>query len=339
MKSGVLHKYGKYLPLTDTTPMITLGEGDTPLLRSQNIGKMVGCADLYFKVEGCNPTGSFKDRGMVVAVAKALEAGATGIICASTGNTSASAAAYGSHVHLPTTVVVPSGHVSRGKMVQAIAYGASIVTLGGNFDDSLRLARFMATRDNSTLVNSTNPYRLQGQKTAGFEIVEEFGDAPDHVFIPVGNAGNITSYWIGFTEAYDIKLAATLPKMMGIQASGASPIVDGSPVEIPETIATAIRIGRPVNWDGALRARDESNGAISAVSDHEIIQAYELMAREEGIFCEPSSAAGVAGLFKSLKEGLNLDGKRVVCIITGNGLKDQERANCIEPSSIVEYQG
>ena len=337
MKTGVLHRYREYLPLTDATPMITLGEGETPLVRSHSIGKRVGCADLYFKLEGCNPTGSFKDRGMVVAVAKAAETGAAGLICASTGNTSASAAAYGAHIGLPTTVVVPKGNVARGKMVQAIAYGARIVTIDGNFDDALGLVRSLTARNPVTLVNSVNPHRLQGQKTAAFEIVEDLGGAPDHVFIPVGNAGNITAYWLGFTEACDIEWATARPKMMGFQAAGAAPIVGGVPVQDPQTIATAIRVGRPASWDGAVRARDESGGTIGTVSDDEIMQAYKLMAREEGVFCESASAAAVAGLLKLSRESLHLNGKRVVCIITGTGLKDPDLAGELEPVALEEY--
>ena len=338
MGDGVLKTYRELLPLTGATPMITLGEGDTPLVKSNRLGPELGCTELYFKLEGCNPTGSFKDRGMVVAMAKALEEGSRAIMCASTGNTSASAAAFGAYCDVPALVIIPKGEVAMGKLAQAMAYGAKIIMVKGNFDTALDLVREFTSKHEVTLVNSVNPHRLEGQKTAAFEIVDSLGEAPDYLFIPVGNAGNITAYWLGFTETYDIKLASTLPKMMGIQASGASPIVDGSPVELPETIATAIRIGRPANWDGALRARDESNGAISAVSDHEIIQAYELMAREEGIFCEPASAAAVAGLMKLCRQEMGSDMGRVVCVITGTGLKDPELAARSVEADIIQVR-
>ena len=337
MKTGVLHRYKEYLPLTESTPMITVGEGGTPLVASRRVGKEVGCDELFFKLEGCNPTGSFKDRGMVVAVAKALEEKAQGIICASTGNTSASAAAYGAHTGLPTTVVVSKRNVARGKLTQAIAYGAKIVLIDGNFDDALTLVRSLAQRNPVALVNSVNPHRLQGQKTAAFEIVEDLEDAPDYVFMPVGNAGNITAYWLGFTEAHEMGWATGRPKMMGFQAAGAAPIVSGEPVDAPQTIASAIRVGRPASWQGAVTARDESGGAIGTVSDEEIMEAYKSIARTEGIFCEPASAASVAGLLKLCRRGLNLKGKRVVCIITGSGLKDPDLAAEIEPVALDEY--
>ena len=337
MKTGVLERYRAYLPLTAATPMITLGEGDTPLVRSRHIGKMVECPDLYFKLEGCNPTGSFKDRGMVVAVAKAVEDEATGLICASTGNTSASAAAYGAYTGLPTTVVVPKKNVARGKLVQAIAYGARIALIDGSFDDALRLVRSLAERNPITLVNSLNPHRLQGQKTAAFELVESLGGSPDHVFIPVGNAGNITAYWLGFVEASHRGWASGRPRMMGFQAEGAAPIVRGEPVTEPRSIASAIRVGKPASWDGAVRARDESGGTVDAVPDDDIMAAYNMLARTEGIFCEPASATAVAGLLKLFKGGLRLKGKRVVCIITGTGLKDPDLAGEIEPAALEEY--
>jgi threonine synthase len=337
MKAGVLQQYKAHLPLTDATPMITLGEGQTPLVRSRSIGPGVGCDELYFKLEGCNPTGSFKDRGMVVAVARAMEAGATGIVCASTGNTSASAAAYGAHAGLPTTVVVPKGNVARGKLVQAIACGAKVVPIDGSFDDTLRIVRSLAERNSVALVNSLNADRIQGQKTAAFEIVEELGDAPDYLFIPVGNAGNITAYWQGFVEASDMGWAVARPKMMGFQAEGAAPIVKGEPVADPHSVASAIRVGNPASWDGALKARDESGGTIDAVSDEDIMQAYGLMARTEGVFCEPASAAPVAGVLKLANAGLHLRGKRVVCVITGTGLKDPDTVSKLEPTSMEEY--
>ena len=337
MKRGVLETYRDYLPVTDRTPIFTLGEGDTPLVRSRSIGSRAGCRELYFKLEGCNPTGSFKDRGMVVAVAKVLESGSTSIVCASTGNTSASAAAYGAYCGLPTTVVVPKGQVARGKLSQAIAYGARILLVDGNFDDALGIVRGISARHSVALVNSLNPDRIEGQKTAAFELVESMGDAPDYVFVPVGNAGNITAYWQGFKEASDAGWASTLPRMMGFQAEGAAPIVRGEPVEKPETIASAIRVGNPASWEGAVRVREESRGVIDSVSDEEIMSAYKLMAQSEGIFCEPASAAAVAGLLKMSEAGLALDDKRAVCIITGTGLKDPDLAGELEPSFMEEY--
>lgn len=326
MSQGVLRKYREYLPVGDGTPMITLGEGDTPLVRSNKLSQELGCSELYFKLEGCNPTGSFKDRGMVLAVAKALEEGSQGIICASTGNTSASAAAYGARVEIPATVLVPQGDVAIGKLAQARAHGARILAINGNFDQALSLARAVAEMYPLTLVNSVNPNRLEGQKTAAFEIVDELGDAPDLLCIPVGNAGNITSYWRGFVEYHAAERAKTLPKMMGFQAQGAAPIVLGQPVPDPTTVASAIRIGNPASWEGATKARDESGGIIDTVSDDEILDAYRLMAAGEGIFCEPASAAGVAGLIKLHRNGLELENQSVVCIITGSGLKDPEFA-------------
>ena len=337
MNKGVLQKYRDYLPVTGDTPIISLGEGDTPLVKSRTIGEMVGCDELYFKLEGCNPTGSFKDRGMVVAVAKAIEAGGQSIACASTGNTSASAAAYGAYLGIPTTVIVPKGNVSRGKLAQAIAYGARIMLIRGSFDHALELVRELTERNPITLVNSVNPNRIQGQKTASFEIVEDLGTAPEFVFIPVGNAGNITAYWLGFQEAYINEWSGIRPKMMGFQAQGAAPIVRGDVVPEPETIASAIRIGNPASWNGAITARDESGGTIDMVSDQNILDAYRLLANSEGVFCEPASAASVAGLIKHAEAGLDLEGKKVVCIITGSGLKDPDLANEIEPVWMEEY--
>ncbi len=325
MGIGVLIKYGIYLPVTPSTPRITLGEGDTPLVRSRNLEREVGCGELYFKLEGCNPTGSFKDRGMVMAVAKAMEAGSAAIICASTGNTSASAAAYGSRCGLSTIIVVPKGNIALGKLAQAIVYGAKIVAISGNFDQALEMVRELAERRPVTLVNSVNPYRIEGQKTAAFEIVDVLGEAPDYLFIPVGNAGNITAYWKGFVEYQRAGKAGRVPKMMGFEAEGAAPIVRGERVTNPETIATAIRIGNPASWKGAEAARDESGGAIDCVSDEEILAAYRLMATREGVFGEPASAASVAGLIKWSRR-LDLSGKRVVCVVTGSGLKDPDTA-------------
>ena len=337
MAKGVLAKYKDYLPLTDDTPIFSLGEGDTPLVKSRHIVDLVGCEELYFKLEGCNPTGSFKDRGMVVAVAKALEAGGNSLACASTGNTSASAAAYGAYCGIPTTVIVPKGNVARGKLAQAVAYGARIMLIQGSFDHAMQLVRDLTERHSIVLVNSINPHRLQGQKTAAFEVVEELGTAPDYVFIPVGNAGNITAYWMGFQEAYHNEWTSIRPRMMGFQAAGAAPIVRGDVVTEPETIATAIRVGNPASWDKALTARDESGGTIDMVTDDNIMEAYKMLASKEGVFCEPASAASLAGLIKHAKAGLNLEGQKVVCIITGHGLKDPDLANEIEPVWLEEY--
>ena len=326
MAEGVLRRYREFLPITSSTPMITLGEGGTPLVRSNSLGKELGCGELYFKLEGCNPTGSFKDRGMVVAVAKAVESGSRAILCASTGNTSASAAAYGAYSGVPATVLVPKGDVAEGKMAQAMAYGANILVVDGTFDQTLSLARAISSKHPFPLVNSVNPHRIEGQKTAAFELVDELGDAPDYVFIPVGNAGNITAYWKGFVEYQKKGLSTSLPRMMGFQAAGAAPIVEGRPILNPTTVASAIRIGNPASWDQALAARDESGGVIDAVTDEEILEAYRLLSAREGIFCEPASAASVAGLMSHCRRGLDLNHRRVVCIITGTGLKDPEVA-------------
>ena len=324
---GVLERYREYLPVTEATPIISLGEGSTPLVRSRYLANELGCKELYFKLEGCNPTGSFKDRGMVVAVAKAMESGSTSIICASTGNTSASAAAYGAYCGLRTIVLVPKGSVATGKLAQAMAHGAQILIVDGNFDQALELVRTLANTHPITLVNSLNPHRIQGQKTAAFEVVDALGTAPDYLFIPVGNAGNITAYWMGFRQYYELGKARQRPMMMGFQAEGAAPIVRGVPIAHPTTIASAIRIGNPASWQGAMAARDESGGRIDMVSDQEILAAYRLMAGREGVFCEPASAASVAGLVKLVRGGLDLRNKCAVCVITGTGLKDPELAS------------
>ena len=303
MNKGVLEKYRDYLPITDDTPIFSLGEGDTPLVKSRAIGDMVGCEELYFKLEGCNPTGSFKDRGMVVAVAKALEAGGQSIACASTGNTSASAAAYGAYMGIPTTVIVPKGNVSRGKLAQAIAYGARIMLIQGSFDRALELVRELTTRHPIILVNSVNPHRIQGQKTAAFEIIEDLGTAPDFVSIPVGNAGNITAYWQGFQEAFGAEWTSVRPRMMGFQAQGAAPIVRGDVVLEPETIASAIRIGNPASWNAAINARDESGGTIDMVSDEDILEAYKLMAGKEGVFWRTGVGGQCRGTAEALRGG------------------------------------
>lgn len=324
MRHGLLTRYRDLLPITPATPIITLGEGDTPLVRSVYLEKELGCGELYFKLEGCNPTGSFKDRGMVVAIAKAVESGSSTVMCASTGNTSASAAAYGARFGLKVIVLVPKGKIALGKLAQAIAYGAKIITIQGNFDQALQIVRTLVEKHPITLVNSLNPHRIEGQKTAAFEIVDELGNAPDYFFIPVGNAGNITAYWKGFKEYKLAHKASQTPKMMGFQATGAAPIVKGKIVKRPKTIATAIRIGNPASWKGAVAARDESGGVIDCVTDDEILAMYRLLASKEGIFGEPASAASVAGLIKMAKQGLKLSNKKVVCIITGTGLKDPD---------------
>lgn len=313
------------MPVTAATPMVNLGEGDTPLVRSQSLEKELGCGELYFKLEGCNPTGSFKDRGMVVAVAKAMEAKSSAIICASTGNTSASAAAYGARCKLKTIIVIPKGKIALGKLAQAIVYGAQIVAIGGNFDQALDIVRSLGEQYAVTLVNSINPFRIEGQKTAAFEVVDVLGDAPDYHFIPVGNAGNITAYWKGYVEYHKLGKAKRKPRMMGFEAEGAAPIVKGHKVDKPETVATAIRIGNPASWKGAEAARDESGGVIDCVSDAEILAAYHKLATREGVFGEPASAASVAGLIKYARR-IDLAGKRVVCVITGSGLKDPDNA-------------
>jgi threonine synthase len=328
---GVLHRHGEHLPITDKTPLITLGEGDTPLVRSTSIARDLGCDALYFKLESCNPTGSFKDRGMVVAVAKAMEDGAEAILCASTGNTSASAAAYAGRYGLNVYVIVPDGNIARGKLAQSAVYGAEIIAVDGNFDAALNMARQITQKHPIALVNSVNPHRIEGQKTASFEIADELGDAPDVLALPVGNAGNITAYWRGFIEYQRMERTSRRPRMLGFQAAGASPLVQGAPVESPQTIASAIRIGNPASWKTAIAARDESGGSIDAVTDDEIIAAYGRLAREEGIFCEPASAASVAGLLKKAASGRGFKGETIVAIITGNGLKDPETALKTEP--------
>ncbi|MEE2655995.1 MAG: threonine synthase [Chloroflexota bacterium] len=329
MMQGVLQKYHEFLPITSTTPMITLGEGGTPLVQSHRLAEELGLENLYFKLEGSNPTGSFKDRGMVMAVANAIENDSKTIICASTGNTSASAAAYGAHCNLSTVVLVPKGNVARGKIAQAIAYGANILVINGNFDHALTMVRELSNRHPIALVNSVNPYRIEGQKTAAFEISDILGDAPDFLCIPVGNAGNITAYWKGFKEYQEMEHTTHNPQMFGFQAERSAPIVRGEIVEQPETIASAIRIGNPASWKTALEARDESGGIIDAVTDEEILEAYKLLARFEGIFCEPASAASVAGMMKSVAKGLITKDKVVVCVLTGSGLKDPDLANQI----------
>jgi threonine synthase len=326
MKPGVLYRYKDYLPITPKTPIFTLGEGDTPLVRCQQLEKELGCAELYFKLEGCNPTGSFKDRGMVVAVAKALEEGSKALMCASTGNTSASAAAYAAGCGVSSIIIIPRGKIAMGKMAQAIIYKAKIVAIDGNFDQALKIVLALTEKHPVTLVNSLNPNRIEGQKTAAFEIIDGLSEAPDYLFIPVGNAGNITAYWKGFKEYHQAGKAKVKPKMMGFQAEGAAPIVRGHVVEKPETVASAIRIGNPASWKRAEAARDESGGIIEMVSDDEILAAQRLLATKAGVFGEPASAASLAGLVKLREQGRDFSQSRVVCIVTGTGLKDTETA-------------
>jgi len=325
-KQCLLVKYRDSLPVTPQTPIITIGEGDTPLVRSQRLEREIGCGELYFKLEGCNPTGSFKDRGMVVAVAKAVETKNSAIICASTGNTSASAAAYGAVCGLTVFVVVPKGNIALGKLAQAIVYGAKIIAINDNFDKALELVRALTQKHPIALVNSLNPHRIEGQKTAAFEIIDALGNAPDYLFIPLGNAGNITAYWRGFVHYKQAGKAKNTPKMMGFEAEGSAAIVRGQVIPNPKTVASAIRIGNPASWQKAVAARDESGGVIDYVTDEEILSAYKLLAVKEGIFGEPASAASVAGLIKKAKSGIDFSDKKVVCVITGTGLKDPDTA-------------
>jgi threonine synthase len=325
---GVIEEFREFLPVTDKTPIVTLLEGNTPLIKADNLSKHINPdVEIYLKFEGLNPTGSFKDRGMTMAVSKALEEGAKAVICASTGNTSASAAAYAAKAGIKAIVLIPEGKIALGKLSQAVMYGADVIQIKGNFDDALEIVREIGRDYPITIVNSINPYRLQGQKTAAFEVCEQLGSAPDFHFIPVGNAGNITAYWMGYSEYYDSGKVNSKPKMCGWQAAGAAPIVLGHPVKHPETIATAIRIGNPASWEGAVNAAKESGGFIDMVTDEEILEAYRLIARSEGIFCEPASAASVAGVIKAEREKrIFSKGDKIVCTLTGHGLKDPDTA-------------
>ena len=324
--TGLIARWKDRLPVTARTPVITLGEGDTPLVRADRVAKAAGLppGSIFLKLEGLNPTGSFKDRGMTLAVSKAVEAGATGVLCASTGNTSASAAAYAARAGLRCVVFLPKGKVAAGKLSQAVMHGAQIVEVDGNFDQALAMAIEAAAAKDLALVNSSNPFRIEGQKTGAFEVVEQLGRAPDNHFMPVGNAGNITAYWKGYREL------GHSPRMFGWQAAGAAPLVRGKPVKNPQTIATAIRIGNPVSWTAAIAARDESGGAIDKVADSEILAAYRFLAGQEGVFCEPSSASPVAGLFKLAKAGRAPAGV-TVCVLTGHGLKDPDITRRFRP--------
>ncbi|WP_017726389.1 threonine synthase [Halalkalibacterium ligniniphilum] len=318
--NGLLHEYKEFLPVTEQTPMLSLQEGNTPLIPLKRLSEEWG-VEAYAKYEGANPTGSFKDRGMVMAVAKAKEEGSKTIICASTGNTSAAAAAYGARAGLRCIVVIPEGKIALGKLAQAVMYGAEVLEIKGNFDNALDIVRSISEKEPITLVNSVNPYRIEGQKTAAFEVCDALGQAPDVLAIPVGNAGNITAYWKGFKE-YHEKKGTGLPQMRGFEAEGAAAIVRNEVIPNPETIATAIRIGNPASWPQAVQAAEESNGQIDEVTDAEILEAYQLLAQKEGVFAEPASCASIAGLKKQIENGSIKKGAKVVCVLTGNGLKD-----------------
>ena len=324
---GLINRYKEYLPVTETTPIVTLNEGNTPLIKAENLAKKIGLeANIYLKFDGCNPTGSFKDRGMTMAVTKAKESGSHAIICASTGNTSASAAAYGAKAGLRTLVLIPDGYIALGKLSQAMMYGAEIIAIQGNFDKALEFVRKISEEYPITLVNSVNPYRIEGQKTAAFEVCDALGKAPEYHFIPVGNAGNITAYWKGYKEYHSLGKIKELPMMMGYEAEGSAAIVRNERIMNPETLATAIRIGNPASWDKAVAARDESKGTIGCVTDEKIVEAYKLIASCEGVFAEPASAASVAGLIQAHEKGLVKAGSDIVCVLTGNGLKDPDNA-------------
>jgi len=335
---GVIARYREFLPVGPSTPEVDLHEGSTPLVPSRNIGRALGLSRLFFKYEGLNPTGSFKDRGMVVAVAKALEAGSRVLMCASTGNTSASMAAYAARMGVRAIVVVPSGEIAMNKLSQALMYGAKVVAMKGTFDTALETVRDLTSRYPVALMNSINPDRLQGQKTAAFEIVDTLGDAPDYLLLPVGNAGNITAYWKGFREYHAAGRSTRLPRMVGAQAEGAAPIVMGHPIQQPRTVASAIRIGNPASWEGATSARDESGGLIAAVTDTEILAAQIRLANTEGLFAEPASAAPLALLFRLVLEGKIEKDSTTVVVLTGSGLKDPDAAlQNVEPP--IELDG
>lgn len=327
---GLIEAYRPYLPVEENTPVVTLLEGNTPLIPVPTIAAIIGRqVQVFVKYDGLNPTGSFKDRGMTMAITKAKEAGAKAVICASTGNTSAAAAAYARRAGMRALVIIPDGYVALGKLAQALLYGAEVIAVQGNFDQALTVVREMAANYPVTLVNSLNPYRLEGQKTAAFEVVDHLGDAPDWLCIPVGNAGNISAYWMGFCQYHQFGKCQKLPRMLGFQAAGSAPLIAGHPISAPETLATAIRIGNPANWEKAIATREASQGEFHAVTDEEILEAYRLLAANEGIFCEPASAASVAGLLK-VKHRVPT-GSTIVCVLTGNGLKD--------PDSAIKHSG
>ncbi len=324
---GLIEEYRKFLPVSERTPVVTLGEGNTPLIRAARLAKKIAPGiDLYLKFEGANPTGSFKDRGMTMAISKAVESGARAVICASTGNTSASAAAYGARAGLAVYVLIPAGKIAMGKLSQAMMHQATVIQIEGNFDQALAIVKELSVSHHIELVNSINPFRIEGQKTAAFEVCDQLGDAPSLHALPVGNAGNITAYWKGYGEYRAANQITKLPHMMGFQAAGAAPIVVGRVIENPQTIASAIRIGNPASWQAALTAVKESSGAIDSVTDEEILQAYAAVASTEGVFCEPASAASVAGVVKLGRQGRLREGETVVCTLTGHGLKDADTA-------------
>jgi len=322
---GIIEEYREFLPVSDKTPIVTLKEGNTPLIKAENLKRKLGInLEIYFKFDGVNPTGSFKDRGMTLALSKAIEAGSKAVICASTGNTSASASAYAAKAGIKAIVLIPEGKIALGKLAQALVFGAHVIQVKGNFDQALNIVKAIVEKYPITLVNSINPFRLEGQKSAAFEVCDQLGFVPHYHALPVGNAGNITAYWKGYKEYKKAGKISSLPIMLGFQAAGAAPLVQGKPIEKPETIATAIRIGNPANWKSAIDARNESDGRIDSVTDSEILNAYSLIASIEGIFCEPASAASLAGVIKLYKENYFKNGNNVVCTLTGSGLKDPD---------------
>ena len=335
--TGLINRYRDHLPVNDDTPIISLGEGNTPLIRLKNIPRMLGKdVDIYVKYEGLNPTGSFKDRGMTMAVTKAVEEGSKAIICASTGNTSAAAAAYAARAGIKAFVLIPEGKIAMGKLAQAMMYGAITLQIRGNFDEGMQLVKEVAEEAPVTIVNSINPFRLQGQKTAAFEILEELGAAPDYHCLPVGNAGNITAHWMGYSEYQKAGVVNGLPKMVGYQAAGAAPFMRGEMVDNPETVATAIRIGHPQSWDKAWNVQKESGGWYDELSDEEILQTQRMLAQSEGVFCEPASAASLGGAIRDVRSGKIPEGSKIVCTLTGNGLKDPDTAIAQCQNAIME---
>ncbi|MDI6731147.1 MAG: threonine synthase [Candidatus Margulisbacteria bacterium] len=322
---GVIEEYRNYLPVSDKTPVITFYEGNTPLIFAKYLSEITKCK-IYLKYEGANPTGSFKDRGMCLAISKAVERHSRAVICASTGNTSASASAYAARAGMDCIVIIPKGKIALGKLSQAIMHGAKVFEVDGNFDQALELVKEMGEKYPVEIVNSINPFRIEGQKTGAFEVCNQLNAVPDYHAIPVGNAGNITAYWKGYKEYYAANKISSLPKMIGFQAEGAAPIVRGHPIANPETLATAIRIGNPASWKTAVEAAEQSSGSISIVTDLEIVAVYKLIAAKEGVFCEPASAASVAGTLKLVKAGKIADGSTIVCVLTGHGLKDPDNA-------------
>jgi threonine synthase len=325
MWQGIIEEYREYLPVTDETPVVSFGEGNTPLIKANYLSNLTGC-QVYLKYEGMNPTGSFKDRGMTLAISKAKENNSKAVICASTGNTSASASAYAARAGLDCIVIIPKGKIALGKLSQAIMHGARVFEVDGNFDQALDLVRELGDKYPVEIVNSINPFRIEGQKTGAFEICDQLGAVPDYHAIPVGNAGNITAYWKGYKEYFAANKISSLPRMIGFQAEGAAPIVRGHKIDNPETLATAIRIGNPASWKSAEAAANDSDGSINIVTDGEIVEAYKLVARKEGVFCEPASAASIAGVIKQVKAGTIPEGSVIVCILTGHGLKDPDNA-------------